>query len=80
MNTQLQKQMQFHPYHVVSPSPWPLTTSIALFVLTTVTVLNMHGFNNASFLLFIAFFNLVFSMSLWFRDVIAEGIYVPWLI
>lgn len=75
MNTNLQKQMQFHPYHVVDPSPWPLTTSIALFVLTTVVVLNMHGFENASYLLFLALFNLVFSMSLWFRDIIAEGTY-----
>lgn len=76
MNTNLQKQMQFHPYHVVDPSPWPLTTSIALFVLTTVVVLNMHGFENASYLLFLALFNLVFSMSLWFRDIIAEGTYL----
>lgn len=66
--------MQYHPYHMVSPSPWPLCTSLALFVVTTVTVLNMHGFVNAGFLLFLALFNLVFSMSLWFRDIISEGI------
>lgn len=73
MNTTLQKEMQYHPYHMVNPSPWPLCTSIALFVLTTSFVLNMHGFDNALFLLILAIFNLIYCMSLWFRDIISEG-------
>jgi LAGLIDADG endonuclease len=33
----------------------------------------MHGFLFVSYLLFIALFNLIASMTLWFRDVISEG-------
>lgn len=64
---------QNHPYHLVSPSPWPIYTSAALFTVTTSGVLSMHGFLSVSYLLFIALFNLMASMTLWFRDVISEG-------
>ncbi|EEH02513.1 cytochrome oxidase subunit III (mitochondrion) [Histoplasma capsulatum G186AR] len=67
---------QHHPYHMVSPSPWPIFTSISLFVLTTTGVLNLHGFNGVSYLFFIAIFNLMASMFFWFRDVISEGTYL----
>ena len=42
---------QAHPFHLVSPSPWPLYTCIALFNLTTSAVLTMHGFSNAELIL-----------------------------
>jgi len=64
---------QNHPYHLVSPSPWPIYTSTALFTLTTAGVLSMHGFLSISYVLFLALFNLISSMTLWFRDVISEG-------
>jgi len=67
---------QNHPFHLVSPSPWPLYTSASLFTLTTAGVLSMHGFYLSSYLVFIALFNLIFSMSFWFRDVISEGTYL----
>jgi len=67
---------QNHPFHLVSPSPWPIYTSISLFTLTTVGVLNMHAFFSVSYLLFIALLNLILSMSLWFRDIISEGTYL----
>ena len=35
---------QAHPFHLVSPSPWPLYTSISLLSLTTSAVLSFHGF------------------------------------
>ena len=40
---------QAHPFHLVSPSPWPLYTCIALLTLTTSGVLTMHGFSNANY-------------------------------
>lgn len=67
---------QNHPYHLVSPSPWPLYTSVSLFTLTTSGVLSMHGFYLSSNLFFLALLNLIFSMSFWFRDVISEGTYL----
>lgn len=67
---------QNHPFHLVSPSPWPLFTSVSLFILTTGAVLFMHGFQGSIYLLPIAVFNLIYVMSLWFRDVISEGTYL----
>lgn len=72
----MQSNFQNHPYHLVSPSPWPIYTSTALFTLTTTGVLSMHGFFFVGYLFFIALYNVVVSMTLWFRDVISEGTYL----
>lgn len=64
---------QNHPFHLVSPSPWPLYTSVSLFILTTSAVLFMHGFHLYEYLVFISIINTIYSMSLWFRDIISEG-------
>lgn len=67
---------QAHPFHLVSPSVWPLYTSISLFTLTTSGVLSFHGFYNAEYFLTLALLTLVLSMSFWFRDIISEGTYI----
>jgi cytochrome c oxidase subunit 3 len=36
----------------------------------------MHGFSSAINFLILAFFTWIFSMSLWFRDIISEGTYL----
>lgn len=72
----IRSNFQAHPFHLVSPSPWPLLTSVSLLVLTTTGVLTMHGFSNAGYLLLLGFISVVASMSFWFRDVIAEGTYL----
>lgn len=64
---------QAHPFHLVSPSPWPLYTSISLLSLTTSAVLSFHGFAYAEYNLLLSITSLVLSMSFWFRDIIAEG-------
>lgn len=67
---------QAHPFHLVSPSPWPLTTSLNLLCLTLTGVLTMHNFQAGKNFFFISFICLVYSMSLWFRDIISEGTYL----
>lgn len=76
MSNIIRGNFQAHPFHLVSPSPWPLYTSISLLSLTTTGVLTMHSFSNAGFFLFLSFICVVFSMSFWFRDVISEGTYL----
>jgi len=66
---------QAHPFHMVSPSPWPLLTSMSLLILTTSGALSMHIFENISIIFFTSLFLVIYSMSLWFRDVIVEGTY-----
>jgi len=67
---------QAHPFHLVSPSPWPIYSSISLLTLTTSGVLSMHGFSNAEYFLALAFILVISSMSFWFRDVISEATYI----
>ena len=67
---------QGHPFHLVSPSPWPIYTSLSLLTLTTSGVLTMHSFENAHFFLATAFIALIGSMSFWWRDVISEGTFL----
>ena len=76
MTYSIRNKFQGHPYHLVSPSLWPICTCIALFSLTTSLVLTMHNFNDASYFLYFALFTVISSMSLWFRDVISEGTYI----
>jgi cytochrome c oxidase subunit 3 len=76
MTNVVRSNFQDHPFHLVSPSPWPLYTSISLFVLTINAALSMHLFSNAYIMFFIGLFLVVASMSLWFRDIIAEGTYL----
>ena len=76
MSIEQRSNFQAHPFHLVSPSPWPLYSSISLLTLTTCGVLSMHGFEHASNILLFAFISLVYSMSLWFRDIISEGTYL----
>lgn len=67
---------QDHPFHLVSPSPWPLNTSICLLNLTTSAALSMHYFNNTYYLFYIGLMLVVSSMSFWFRDIISESTYL----
>lgn len=76
MTNLIRSNFQAHPFHLVSPSLWPIYTSISLLTVTTSGVLTMHGFNNAVYFLVLAFFSLIISMSLWFRDIISEGTYL----
>ena len=69
-------KFQAHPYHLVSPSPWPLYTSVALLTLTTSLVSTMHGFNLGHYFLILGLISVIYSMSLWFRDIISEGTYL----
>jgi len=67
---------QAHPYHLVSPSPWPIYNAISLFTLTTSAVMSMHSFPGSKILLMFALITLIFSMFFWFRDIISEATYL----
>lgn len=73
MTNVIRSNFQDHPFHLVSPSPWPLYTSISLLNLATSTALSMHNFYNGYILNIISFILVISSMSFWFRDVISEG-------
>ena len=72
----VRSNFQNHPFHLVSPSPWPLFTSSSLLSLTISGALSMHSFSNAYYVFYLALMLLVFSMSFWFRDIISEGTFL----
>ena len=76
MTYSVRSSFQAHPFHLVSPSPWPFYTSTTLFSLTLSAALSFHSFSHAINILWIALISLVFSMCLWFRDVTNEGTYM----
>ena len=61
MTNLVRSNFQDHPFHLVSPSPWPLYTSASLLALTTSTALSMHTFNNAYYIVYIGIFPLVIN-------------------
>ena len=70
------RNFQAHPFHLVSPSPWPLNTSTSLLTTTLSAILSFQSFSLGLKVLGLAIVSLVLSMSLWFRDVISEGTYL----
>jgi cytochrome c oxidase subunit 3 len=70
------KNFQDHPFHLVSPSPWPILTGLSLLNLTTSFALFMHNFYNSYILTIISLLLLISAMSFWFRDIISEGTYL----
>nr|QUQ05572.1 cytochrome c oxidase subunit 3 [Loxopholis percarinatum] len=64
---------QSHSYHMVNPSPWPLTGAAAAFALTSGLALWFH--HNKMGLLQMSFLLLLLTMYQWWRDIIREGTY-----
>ena len=67
---------QAHPFHLVSPSPWPVYSCTSLLALTSTAVLNMHTFIISSILVIMSLCTLVSSMIFWFRDIVSEATYL----
>ena len=76
MTNSIRSNFQAHPYHLVSPSPWPLNTSTSLLAVTLSAILSFQSFSIGLNILLFALLSLILSMSLWFRDVISEGTYL----
>ncbi len=64
-----------HSFHLVDPSPWPLTGSLGALMLTTGGVLYMHKFSGGSQLLLTGFFLIIYVMYAWWRDIVREATY-----
>ena len=63
----------FHKFHIVDESPWPLVTSLSAMLLLGGSALYMHGYARGLLIQFMGLILLVSSMSLWWRDVVREG-------
>nr|QEH58945.1 cytochrome c oxidase subunit III [Trepobates sp. XD-2019] len=64
---------QNHPFHLVDPSPWPLTGSIGAMTLTSGMVMWFHMKN--PMLMMLGMLILMLTMIQWWRDIVREGTY-----
>ncbi|PIR39221.1 MAG: cytochrome c oxidase subunit 3 [Alphaproteobacteria bacterium CG11_big_fil_rev_8_21_14_0_20_39_49] len=64
---------QKHDYHLVDPSPWPLIGAFSGLLLATGGLFFIHGKPSGSLLLIAGFASVIFTMFVWWRDVIKEG-------
>jgi cytochrome c oxidase subunit 3 len=62
-----------HPFHLVDPSPWPITAAFSACMLTFGSALTMHGYVGGLFLCKLGFFMILFIMFVWWRDIVREG-------
>lgn len=64
---------QAHTFHIVNPSPWPLTGAIGALLITSGVAIWFH-FNSIS-LMILGNALLVLTVYQWWRDIIREGTY-----
>jgi len=62
-----------HDYHLVDPSPWPLTGAISAFVLTVGAAMWMHETPPGMVLTLLGVLGIVATMVAWWRDVLRES-------
>ena len=69
----MSKSVQDHPFHLVDPSPWPILTSFATFVLGIGFVLLMNGYGAGTTTLIFGAGGLAVCLIGWWGDVIREA-------
>lgn len=67
--------LQKHPFHLVDPSPWPFLSSLAVYTTAVGAVMYMHSFLYGGWILGLGFTGIIYSMFVWWRDVIREATY-----
>jgi len=66
--------MYLHPFHLVSPSPWPLATALSALLLASGFLLSLHSFSSAP--LVIGIICLLSCSWFWVSNIILEGIVI----
>lgn len=66
---------QYHPYHLVTPSPWPYLGAFSALMLTSGTAMYLHGYQYGNIILWLGLLLTLTTMVLWWRDVIRESTY-----
>jgi cytochrome c oxidase subunit 3 len=66
-------KLKGHYFHIVTPSPWPLLTSIVTFTFLIGVVSYIHRYENGGLTLSLGLISLLICMGIWWRDVIRES-------
>src|SRR5690348_16398006 len=72
----LNKSNATHPFHLVTPSPWPITMAFFVFLTILAFIASIHNYLPSPFGIF-SFFTAIslvlFIMFIWWADVIQES-------
>ncbi|KAI5669077.1 hypothetical protein M9H77_18930 [Catharanthus roseus] len=66
-------ESQKHSYHLVDPSPWPISGSLGTLAKTVGAVMYMHSFQGGATLLSLGLIFIPYTMFVWWRDVLRES-------
>ncbi|CAN6882575.1 unnamed protein product [Brassica oleracea var. botrytis] len=66
-------ESQRHSYHLVDPSPWPISGSLGALATTVGGVMYMHPFQGGARLLSLGLIFLLYTMFVWWRNVLRES-------
>ena len=66
-------ESQRHSFHLVDPSPWPISGSLGALATTVGGVMYMHSFQGGATLLSLGIIFILYTMFVWWRDVIRES-------
>lgn len=69
------KYSQKHSFHLVDPSPWPLTSAFSMLGLTFGFALYFHGYAGGYELLALTWHQILLIAACWWRDIIREGLF-----
>ena len=62
---------QHHDYHLVAPSPWPITGALSALTLASGLVVFMH--DGGPWVLVLGALMVLYTMYVWWRDVVREA-------
>lgn len=65
--------LSYHPFHIVTPSPWPAFGALSALVTVFSVGAWVHGHIGAEYLILLGLFMLGTVMFVWWRDVIREA-------
>ena len=74
--TQLRSSFQSHPFHITLESPWPILTSGAVLSMLTSAAMWFNSLDHTNILLILGFASTVSAMTLWWADVVKEGVHM----
>ncbi|XVF03979.1 hypothetical protein REPUB_Repub05bG0040800 [Reevesia pubescens] len=66
-------ESQRHFYHLVDPSPWPISGSLRALASTVGGVMHMHSFQGGARLLSLGLIFILYTMFVWWHDVLCES-------
>nr|AFA46186.1 cytochrome c oxidase subunit III [Cercopithecus pogonias nigripes] len=64
---------QSHAYHMVKPSPWPLTGALSALLMTSGLVMWFHFYSTT--LLMLSLLTTTLTLYQWWRDIVRESTY-----